>query len=349
LPKNIISSGLYPNWSASTVHNLYVTVRYGDSAENEVSFVETFPVIIKLYDTLPLYRQFNEPIVETATSQDLQVLLELSLPVSSVGPSDDFTMYIKIMANSLHNKIRKNLRLNKVTLQIKEILECHEGGLPGKKEYKIFTTTQMIDPENSLLDSNGKALSFQFQYPVENDYLSTFAGKLLELRPDAKLPYNPQPRYQYDDELTVIQSFNISKVIPIGELAEGIPLTHIQGFTTLGKLFSLRYEINLKVKLSHAKDMEVRLPLTVCPFDRISSDYLLLWIMGECEVAREKFGKHLIGQLVNSNYYEESIRAMERYKPRPTVYRYTKADWILLGYSPESFGNKMARLLTYID
>ena len=52
------------------------------------------------------------------------------------------------------------------------------------------------------------------------------------------------------------------------KLPDGVPLTHIQGFTLLGKFYSIWFEIVIKVKLSHAKDIDIHIPIIVCPLTK---------------------------------------------------------------------------------
>ncbi|ODV82323.1 uncharacterized protein CANTADRAFT_4334 [Suhomyces tanzawaensis NRRL Y-17324] len=347
LPKDIIASGMFPNWNASTVHTLCVKISCGDTYDSELTFLETFPIAIKVYDTLPLYRQFNEPVVESRVSGDQQILVDLSLPVSSVGPRDEFLLNTKVLTNHLHNKIKKNLRLNKLTLQIKEILECHEGGLPTRKELKIHTQTHTLNLEDSQISTQGFAYNFQVPFPVQNDYLQLFTNNYENIQNE----YYEQQHQYVDDQTTLIQSINISKNKVIDELDEGIPLTHVQGFTTLGRLFSLRYEVIFKAKLSHSKDIEVRLPITVSPYDRVSSDYLLQWIIRECEQARNKFGKQVINDIVNTSKYDEVVTKLSRFNPPPVIYRNIKPDWVRLGYNELAFGKNPSgkALVQYID
>lgn len=339
LPKDIVSSGHYPHWNAQTVHYLYVQVSCGTSIESETNYAESFPVVIKLYDTLPLYRQFNEPVIDTKDSSDRRLVIETKIPHSSLGPKDDLILNLKIMTNNLSNNTSRNIRLNKLTLQIKEILECHEGGLPPKKEYKIFTTSKEYH-ENNTINTSGLIEKFQIPFPGNNDYLQSYKSG------NNKLPVegNHDP-----EEVLTIQSINISRDTFIEKLDEGIPLTHTQGFTTLGKLFSIRYEINIKFKFSRAKDMEIRLPLTISPYDRKSSEYLLNWIMQQCEVARGKLGPLVVNQVAGPINYEGMILTLNRFKPPPIIYRYTRSDWVRLGYNEETFGKKGTHVVQYID
>lgn len=339
IPKDIISSGHFPHWNAQTTHYIYVQVSCGTTIETEVNYGESFPITIKAYDTLPLYRQFNEPKIEQKDSIDRKLIIETNIPYSSIGPGDDFTIIIKILVNNLNNNTKRNIRLNKLTLQIKEILECYEGGLFPRKEYKTFTTSKEYQ-DNNLVTTTGLIENFKFKFPGNFDYLQLYNKSELNRLPAT----NPNPEEQFR-----IQSTNIALNTHLDKLDQGIPLTHTQGFTTIGKLFSLRYEINLKFKLSKSKDMEIRLPLTICTYDRNSSEYLLGWIMKECEIARNKFGPKAVHQIATAINYDTAISILDRFKPPPVIYRNSKTDWVRLGYDEESFGKKGKSISYYID
>ena len=98
-----------------------------------VNVCRLFPVDIKMYDTLPIYRQYNEPIVESRYSSDNQTLVEVAIPVTSIGPGDNLKVMCTVKTNSANNKVKKHIALKQLTFQVKEILECFDGGLPSER------------------------------------------------------------------------------------------------------------------------------------------------------------------------------------------------------------------------
>lgn len=130
IPKDLTPTGHSPTLGATTIHNLVVFVSLGNSASTESTFVDYFPVDIKMYDTLPIYRQYNEPIVESRYSSDNQTLVEVAIPVTSIGPGDNLKVMCTVKTNSANNKVKKHIALKQLTFQVKEILECFDGGLP---------------------------------------------------------------------------------------------------------------------------------------------------------------------------------------------------------------------------
>lgn len=333
LPRDILPSSYFDNWGATTTHHLFVKFTGGISAQTEFSFVESFAVPIKMYDTLPLYRQYSEAVEQGCLSSDKQLVVQVQLPVSALGPRDPFTVDVQVKASALYNRRKKNLQVKLVTLQMREVLECFDGGLPPKKENKFISRTVEFDKP---LTTEGMTHQFSFTFPHDNDALIFFKDYSLR---------NLGP--QVVTSATAL--FNKNKNFP--KLAEGVPLTHVQGFTTSGKLYSLRYEITVKVKINHGKDMDLTIPITVSPYDKESSVYLLLWIKNECMLARDRFGKQTVNAISQLHSQDEVQRLLNHYCGAPELYFYCKEDWASLGYDLRAFGKQESGipLVTYID
>lgn len=325
LPKDINSSGYNSVWDATTTHFLLVKVSVGDNAESEITFAERFPVPIKTYDSLPIYRQFTESVNESVISGDQQMIVEYHLKESCIGPSDPLVLNIKVMKNLLNYKVHKLLKLKTMTFQIKEILECHEGGLPAFKDNIVVEDVR--DCRNMNLNDE-ILFNYNFKLPMNSDFLSVFEKHSLD-------------KYNHFDENKGIP-YEINNHINHKQnqitLIDGVPITHYQRFTSAGKLFSIRYEIQLRLKLIHGKDFTVYVPLVISPFNKVTSEYLLGWIIQECQTANEVFGKQIVNQLVQSFNLKESNAMIQRFKPPVTVYKYNKSDWERLGYSIDSVG-----------
>lgn len=333
LPRDVPASCYFDNWGATTVHYLYIKFTGGTTSQAEFSFLESFAVPIKAYDTLPLYRQFNEKVVETCLSGDNQLVVDITLPVTALGPQDPFSVLVDVKANPLHNKRKRNLQLKLLTLQMREVLECYDGGLPPKKENKFISTTVEFD---RLLTTDGISHQFAFNFPHDNDSLVIFKDT---------------SDVSYDKETVNSATALFNKNRNYTKIAEGVPLTHVQGFTLLGKLFSLRYEITLKVKMGHGKDIETTIPITVCPYDRESSAYLLQWIRAECLFARDKFGKETVSRLSRTHSQDDAQQVLNQFCEAPQVYSYNIEDWAYLGYDRQAYGKQDTGrpLVTYID
>lgn len=328
LPKDITSSGYNSVWNATTTHFLLVKVSVGDTADTEIAFAEKFPVAIKTYDSLPIYRQFTESVNESVISHDQQMIVEYHLKQSCIGPNDPLLLDIKVMKNLLNYKVHKLLKLKTMTFQIKEILECHEGGLPPLKDNIVVEDIR--DCRNMNLNDE-ILFNYNFKLPMNSDFLTVFENKhkfeeynYFDEKNDGLIPHEINNHINHkQNQITLI---------------DGVPITHYQRFTTPGKLFSIRYEIQLRMKLIHGKDFTVYIPLVISPFNKPTSEYLLGWIIKECQLANEVFGKQVVNQLVQSYNLKESNAMIQKFKHPVAVYKYNKSDWGRLGYSIDSVG-----------
>ncbi|CAK9439539.1 uncharacterized protein LODBEIA_P36390 [Lodderomyces beijingensis] len=339
IPRDVTPSASSATFGATTVHYLMVKVAIGDSSATvPSSYVESFPVVIKCYDTLPLYRQFNEPVLNSSKSPDNQIIADVMIPTTSIGPGDKLNLNCKLMTNSASNKVKRHITLKQITFQVKEYLECFDGGLPPLRENKLYTTTLTSPYE---LSTQGMDHKFSLDFPRSNDYLRIY---------QMDEPTIIEQEVSQDHATSIIESTTISSSKPSDKLGEGLPITHNQSFTLQGHFYSIKFEVILKIRFSKAKDFDIRLPITVCPFDRSSSEYLLKWIMHECEVAKARFGKQFIDEFFAAKKYSDVCLLMNRYRSPPVVYRYCKEDWEKLGYDPASFNDpKSAHISSYID
>lgn len=319
VPRDVPLAGFFPSWDGRLVYFLYVWVIEGKSRDSEIRFEERFPVPIKTYDTLPLYRQFNEPFMEQHPLPDGQIVVDVSVPVSSLGPGDTCTVEFRVRHNPLHNKRKRLLRLKEVTLQLKELVECYDGGLPLKKEYKLRLETVVFD---APVTSEGTHHRFSFAFPFENDFLELFSA-------------SPAPEPGFDSLVVTSPSASFHKNKNNLKIPDGVPVTHTQGFTNSGKLFLLRYEFILKVRIAHGKDVIAHVPVTVSPFNRAACVYLLNWIKSECMVAADIFGRENVARMARSFKPEEVQSILNRFTPPPRFYR--SHDYERLGYFRHAF------------
>lgn len=327
IPRDAFPSGVFPGFHAVSSHSLAVTVFYGSTAEAEQQHLQLFPYALKFYDTLPLYRQFNEPVVSTSLLPDLLVVIDTKLPVLLVGPQDELVVEARISANPAKHRHR-HLKLVKLTLQLQEIFESHEGGGLAYKESKLLSTHRAFEEH---VGNRGIDHTFRVKFPLHNYHLHMLYPKVDRKHTDDVDAVN---------ETDQIQNINLARLERLPKLPAGIPLTNSQGFSTTGKLFLIRYEAVVKAKLGHAKDTEVRLPVTVCPFDRNSSSYVLQWIMQQCEWARDRFGRDVVARATAAKTDPELQQLFANFAEPPTVYSLSKQDWTRLGYDPHAWGEK---------
>lgn len=318
IPSETPLLGHFQTWNASTVNQLCVFFTLGKNSQTETTYMHLFPVSIKRFDNLPIYRQFTEPVTHTRVTPNNQVVMDLSLPdTQCVGPMDVFNVAVKIKANNMHSHLRRNVKLKQLTFQLKEVCTCHEGGLTPRREMKICTTSKSFEDEENVLNTVGLSHTFKVRFPRCNDFLNLYSVD--------PVPRLPPPKSANDPY--VVDNAHISREKVVDKLEEGIPITHSQGFTsTEGRLFRVVYEMNLKLKLSNAKDIEERFALVVLPYDVSSSQYLLPWIMHECEVAKQRFGKDAVQAAAGG------AQVLSGFNTSPLVFYNNVNDWLRMGY-----------------
>lgn len=243
-----------------------------------------FPVVITTYDTLPLYRQFNEPISKVIDSKDTHVMIEYSLPTSAIGPGEELVLNCKTVVNPRYPQLTDKVKLKKVGLQIVEIFDCR----CDKAFIKESIISQMAkDFHGQNVGMRGIAESLKIRLPDAHDRY-----KLFLKQQDKRLLLN---------DSGVQGSRNDLKPLIIEHQDDPIPYTHHQPMTKRSVLFSTYYELRVCFKFSNAKDVSFVLPITVAPFDRSKSIYLLKWILKESELA-ESFLKKIESEVGKINY-----------------------------------------------
>lgn len=334
IPHDVALLGLFSNWNSLTIHTLHVEYTVGSRTDTEhQTYVKDFPLVIKRYDNLPIYRQFQEPKTHRRVLGNKQIVINVTLPDAlCVGPMDTFSVHVNLKANNLHSHLRRDVRLKQLTIQLREVCTCHEAGLTPRREIKLSTTNKQFNDSDNVLNTVGLSHTFNLKFSRVNDYLSIY---------DTLEPPIPPLEVKDTDALALmVDNSSLARERVLDRPDDGVPLTHAFGFTTSeGKLFRISYEMNIKLKLSGAKDLEERFPLTVLAYDRASSEALLPWIMHECEVAKARFGKEVVQAAATG-----SSKLLEFTAP-PVVYYNNINDWLKMGYPRQAYLSDTAVLL----
>lgn len=274
----------------TTTHKLEVTAISTGTKNNLKTF--EFPVVITTYDTLPLYRQFNEPISRVVDSKDTSVMVEYSLPSSAIGPAEDLVVNMKLSTNPTNKRLVDKVKLKKITLEIVEVFDCR-CDRSFIKEALVATKSQEYD--GMYLGVKGYSNQFSITFnPNRNNKYSLFLKQQ-----DPKLLSKSQQNYPTND----------LKPLIIDHQQDPIPLTHHQPLTKRSNFFSTYYELRVKCKFSHAKDVEIQQPITIAPFDRVKSIHLLKWILKESEMANEFLKKieRELGKISYDNKFDTLV------------------------------------------
>lgn len=315
IPQDIIASGEIPKFSMVNKTLLRFNITYGNKVVADS--VHEYPIPVKKYNTLPIYRQFNNLGTKTVDSPDRLVLLDYSIPRLCVGPGDNTEFVLKVSLNAHHHK---KVKLKKLYLELREVVEFHDGGFQDKITKIANTQTEFTSTDVSR---EGKSFKLEFKVPVET-------------------PWNEMTSV---DEQENVPIRSIKSLKTLGKFNTNVPLSHAQGFTNIGKLFSVRYELYLKIKFSHAKDLELKQQLIVSPINTASSYNVLKWIMQECDLASLIFGSNF-----DSNMDTTLKRAYSLSSDKLKVYKSSSVDdWVRLGLGERLVRTQGKVLDYYID
>ena len=226
-----------PSRTAETFYELVVTVQQGPQEQKKYPFA----VPIQRYDTLSTFGMYNRPESAERVTDHL-VTLGISLPRWSYGPLDPVSVYIKLSPNPDWLNKAKKVTIQKITVGIdEEIIFNHEGDEPTRKVKTLAKTTQAVGvkmPEAGYFSNLGLV------FPAK------------DLR-------------DHDG------------IIPRGK--KEFPMYAVNAFTTTGTLYKIEYYLTVKVspphpsmshlltisqaQMSSARDILLRQPIVVCPFD----------------------------------------------------------------------------------
>lgn len=329
LPRDVVPSIFSPTWDASCVHQLVVKISGGASAATELLFATAFDIPIQSFAALPLYRQFSEPVRDTHISSDKHTVVHSTVVLTCVGPQDQFSIVLQVLANPMLNKHVKSFGIKQISVKLNEILECFDSGLPTHKESQLALFSKNY---NMNLTTEGFSERISLALPYKNDWLALY-----------------DETYKFSEAPVTAATASFIRFKTHTTSAIGIPMTNTQSFSMEGKLFALKHEIKVKVKVTRGQNISFAIPITVSPFNVPSCAYLLLLIREECHLAREIFGKETVNELAYEQNQDMAQKILHSFCPPPTVIRYSRSGLQELGYNPDSKGRTGSTALTYID
>ena len=227
--------------TAETFYEIVVTVQQGPQNQNK----HAFPVPISRYDTLSTFGMYNRPEAMERVTDHL-VTLGISLPRWSYGPLDPVSVYIKLSPNPDWLSKAKKVTIQSITVGIEEeIIYNHESDDPKRQtktlarhqqsvgvkmpEAGYFTNLGLVFPAKELRDSEGVLPRVKKEFPMYSVTGFTTTGTL----------------YKIEYYLTV----------------------KVQSPTPPNSCYPLTLTSRLQAKLNQAKDILLRQPIVVCPFD----------------------------------------------------------------------------------
>lgn len=226
LPKSQPGSISLAKGAVETTYRLYVSVTL---ARSQKPVFEYFPVRIKRYDKLSLFRKYSTPREGKVVSPDHIVDLDYLLNQTSFGPGDTITGHVRIKPNPDWPTRSRKVKIQKLSVQIIELITFTlEGEQPVEKKRK-----------------------FEKHVLAQDIRLSEVAGKLHKIVIDF-----PSSEIR-----------NRDGVVP--QQDQSLPLDSCNGFTTTTQTYKIEYFVVIKANFSHCKDVSIDQPIVVTPFDHV--------------------------------------------------------------------------------
>jgi len=215
-----------------TFYELVVTVQHGRNQQQK----HYFPIPLRRYDNLSTFGMFNKPKTVEQTVDHI-VYLYVTLPKQSYGPTDPFSVSIRLGPNPDLSSKSRRVSVQKLTVTIEEEITYNydlEDEQQHQKKVKPLVKKQL--PIGVKLPDDGWATTMILAYPTKSS-----------ISPDS--------------------STFTDGVLPRGKNAfPTSPYGTGMGFTTIATLYRIDYYLVVKAQLSSAKDITIRVPITVTPF-----------------------------------------------------------------------------------
>lgn len=249
------------------------------ATSNNVMRVFEFPVMITTFDTLPLYRQFNQPISRCCDSKDRLLIMEYSLPSTAIGPQEELVINtrISVVPNMMKQKLIDKIKLKKVQIELVEIFDCRCDKSFIKEQLLL---NEVHEFQDEFVGLNSLNQQFHIKLDLEDKY-SVFTKHQNE---ELLYENNENSNYNYESN---DKPNNLKPEIIDHNDYSPVPLTHFQPLTRRSKFFSFYYELRIKCKFSNVKDIEIVQPIIISPYNRNQSRKLIQWIRKEQELANE--------------------------------------------------------------
>lgn len=212
--------------AVETTYRLYVSVTL---ARSQKPVFEYFPVRVRRYDKLSLFRKYSTPREGKFVSPDHIIDLDYLLNQTSFGPGDTITGHVRIKPNPDWPARSRKVKIQKLSVQIVELITFTlEGEQPVEKKRK-----------------------FEKHVLAQDVRLSEVAGKL----------------YNINIDFPSSEARNRDGVVP--QQDQSLPLDSCNGFTTSTQTYNIKYFVVIKANFSHCKDVSIDQPITVTPFDHV--------------------------------------------------------------------------------
>ncbi|KAK9480791.1 hypothetical protein V1514DRAFT_324469 [Lipomyces japonicus] len=193
------------------------------------------PVTIVRYDTMSSFLEFQRAKTLQVESIDSIVVQRVTLQRTSFGPGDSIVMVVSILPNLDWKYKSKKVKVQSITLKVEEVIVFSLRGDDPASRSRTLLG-EKIAVNGEKLGEDGYSVEITTSFPV-----STSRGK---------------------DGVVITEE-------------NGYPNILTPAFTSSASLYSITYFIVVGSKLSNCKDIEMRIPITVTPFDSVICDAIL--------------------------------------------------------------------------
>ncbi|ODV91387.1 hypothetical protein CANCADRAFT_32045 [Tortispora caseinolytica NRRL Y-17796] len=215
-------------YTLSTLYQLYVNVKPSPSGKEKKTLSIAHPVTIQTYDSMPIFGQFNTPLVRSTKDKNHLVTFECKLTRTAFGPGDAMPLSIDVIPNLAFPKSTK-VKLAHVQITVSETI-THTPLSEDSNVRRRDIGKQEFNPSCALTNSGyHKAISFSFPY-------SSYRNDHYEIHP------KPKPGYPLLD----INAFSTE--------------AHLYKIE-----YSLHCKISYKTGIASSNTLSVELPITVSP------------------------------------------------------------------------------------
>ncbi|GAO49442.1 hypothetical protein SAICODRAFT_72014 [Saitoella complicata NRRL Y-17804] len=218
--------------SVSTSYTLVATLHQATVAATRVSV----PVRIDRYDNLSTWGMFAVPQAETTHGADHIVSMGVSIPRTSAGPGDIMGVFIELRPNPDWPVKTQKVRVDSLTVSIEQLL-TYKFSVTGQSDVvrKKKIVREEIELYQQKLPNEGLSRTINLPIPTgeESPSRSSSLKSALSFEKDDK-----------ENDAVAI------------------------GFTTECELYKIEYNLSVKAKLTRAKDVALKIPIHISPWNR---------------------------------------------------------------------------------
>ncbi|KAK9488058.1 hypothetical protein V1527DRAFT_494584 [Lipomyces starkeyi] len=205
------------------------------------------PITIVRYDNIRVFQQYLQGNSLMKESDDKVVYVSLQVDYTSFGPGDVIRVVAGITPNPDWTHRSSKVKLHQITVKLEEELRFNTTS-DGTISKMTTVRSHRVPLNSANMGPNGQYHEITFSVPMSD------------------------------------RSARDSSYIPNSD--DGIPNSTISSFSTVSSLLVVNYYLSLATKMSGCKDVELRMPVAITPFNKDISASLTVPINSGIETAR---------------------------------------------------------------